>query len=323
MDKRPSFRAILVFAVFVGLVAVFGAFQALQATRLGIRVSTRRIVVATREIPEGTVIDRAAVTTIDWPAAALPAAAFTTLDSVIGRIARVAVFSGDPIVPARLALTGSGAGLAVRIAPGKRAMGVRINDVAGISGLIQPNSRVDVVVTVRPDGMSQRQVAKVFMENMRVLLVGRYIEHDADGEPIDAIMAMLEVAPDEAERLAVAINQGSIQLVLRGYGDPSTVTTSGASSTDVLAQLRHARTAQLPSSGVKPVERRGAPPPAPVLPAPEPDTAFVQSALAVTAPPAMTLARPDSSPVRLYRGNELVVRQFERPDSATAPERKP
>src|SRR5918992_3163941 len=274
MDRRPSFRTILFFAVFVGLVAVLGAFKALQATRLGPRVSMHRIVVATRDIPEGAAIDRAAVTTTDWPAATAPAGSFATLDSVVGRITRVAVFTGDPIVPARLAPIGSGPGLEVKIAPGKRAMGVRINDVAGISGLIQPNSRVDVLVTLRTDAISQRQVAKVFMENMRVLSVGRHMERDGDGEPIDATTATLEVAPDEAERLAVAMNQGSIQLVLRGYGDPSNVAPSD----------------------VRRRGRRAAPRPAPVPPA-----AAVQSALAVVPTPAMTPARPDSSVVRVYR----------------------
>jgi pilus assembly protein CpaB len=316
MDRRPSFRTILFFAVFVGLVAVLGAFKALQTTRLGPRVVTQRIVVATREIPEGGVIDRGAVATADWPAATVPAGVFTALDSVVGRITRVAVFSGDPIVPARLAPSGSGPGLEVKIAPGKRAMAVRINDVAGISGLIQPNSHVDVLVTLRTDGLSQRQVAKVFMENMRVLSVGRHMERDGEGEPIDATTATLEVAPDEAERLAVAMNQGSIQLVLRGYGDPSNVATSGASSTDVLAQLRNARTAQLPPSDVRPRARRAAPRATPVPPA------AVQSALAVAPPPVTTPARPDSSVVRVYRGNELVVKKFEKTDSAAAA-RKP
>jgi pilus assembly protein CpaB len=321
-DRRPSFRTILFFAVFVGLVAVLGAFKALQATRLGSRVSTHQIVVATREIPEGAVVDRLAITLTEWPAATLPVGAFTTVDSVVGRITRVAVFSGDPIVPARLAPAGSGPGLEVKIGPGKRAMGVRINDVAGISGLIQPNSRVDVLVTLRTDALGQRQVAKVFMENMRVLSVGRHMERDGDGEPIDATTATLEVSPEEAERLAVAMNQGSIQLVLRGYGDPSNVATSGASSTDVLAQLRNARTAALPALTAprRPQPRRVVPRRVPTIPPLDP-TAAVRSALAAPPPP-LTPARPDSSIVRVYRGNELVVKKFEKTDSAAAA-RKP
>jgi pilus assembly protein CpaB len=315
-DRRPSFRTILFLAVFVGLVAVLGAFKALQTTKLGARAATQRVVVASREIPEGATIERTAVTTTDWPAAAVPAGAFTSVDSVVGRITRVAVFGGDPIVPARLAPLGSGPGLEVKIAPGKRAMGVRINDVAGISGLIQPNSRVDVLVTLRTDPLSQRQVAKVFMENMRVLSVGRHMERDGDGDPIDATTATLEVTPDEAERLAVAMNQGSIQLVLRGYGDPSNVATSGASSTDVLAQLRNARAARLPTDDKPAVRPRAQRRAAPRLPPPAAQPAPVVVQPVVAATPGS--ARPDSSVVRVYRGNELVVKKFEKSDSAGA-----
>jgi pilus assembly protein CpaB len=314
-DRRPSFRTIFFFAVFVGLVAVLGTFKALQLTGLGARVPTQRIVVAVRDVPEGAIIDRHAVTTTDWPAARVPVGAFTTVDSVVGRVTRVSVLNGDPLVPGRLAPVGSAPGLEVKISPGKRAMTVLIDDVAGMSGLIQPNSRVDVLVTMRTNAPSQRQVAKIFMANMRVLAVGEQIE--GDGAPVDATTATLEVTPDEAERLALAMNQGSIQLVLRGYGDPSDVATRGASSTDVLAQLRNAPTARLPG------RRRAGPHSAPETPS-TPDSAAFQSALAEIAPPAMTSAGPDSSIVPLYRGNELVIKRLEKADSAaTTAARKP
>jgi pilus assembly protein CpaB len=265
-DRRPSFRAILVFAVFVGFVAVLGAFKAFQATCPG---------------------------------------------------AHIGVF-GDPLVPGSLALPGSGRRLEAQIASGKRAMAVRIDDVARIGDLIPANSRVDVLVTLRTDALSRRQVAKIFMENVRVLFVSRGTVSDADGESIDATTAMLEVAPNEAERLAIAMNQGTIRLVLRGHDDPWSVTTSGANSIDVLAQLRSARTAQLPASDVRSSERRVAP-----RRGAEPVAAVVQSALAVRPVPAMTPARPDPFVVRVYRGDALVVKKFENVDRAAAAARKP
>jgi pilus assembly protein CpaB len=130
------------------------------------------------------------------------------------------VFKGEPFVPGRLAPVGTGAGLEIKIAPGKRAMAIRINDVAGIAGMIQPNSRVDILVTLSDEVSQGRQVAKLFMENMRVLSVGTQAERGEDGKPIAAATATLEVTPDEAERLAVASNAGSIQLVLRGVRRP-------------------------------------------------------------------------------------------------------
>jgi pilus assembly protein CpaB len=66
-----------------------------------------------------------------WPVTTIPAGAFGQPDSVAGRVTRVAVFKGEVIVPGRLAPEGTGPGIEVKIAPGKRAMAVPINDVSG------------------------------------------------------------------------------------------------------------------------------------------------------------------------------------------------
>ena len=116
--------------------------------------------------------------------------------------------------------------------------------VAGISGLIQPNSRVDVLVTIKSDA-SDKQVAKLFMENMRVLSVGTDIQRDREGKSTNATTVTLGVTPEEAERLAIAMNTGSIQLVLRGYGDPDSVRTEGATSVDVLRRSRREANAKV------------------------------------------------------------------------------
>ncbi len=158
-------------AILVAAAATFGAYRLLAANSRAGAVVTRSVVIASRDIPEGATIDRNALSRVDWPAQAVPVGAFASLDSVAGRVTRVTVYNGEALVPGRLAPMGAGAGLEVKIPPGQRAMAVRINDVAGISGLLQPNSRVDVLVTIR-DNNSDRQVAKLFMSNMLVLSVG-------------------------------------------------------------------------------------------------------------------------------------------------------
>jgi pilus assembly protein CpaB len=117
---------------------------------------------------------------------------------------------------------GTGAGLTVKITPGKRAYGIRVNDLASLAGMVQPNSRVDIMVVIS-DPEHGRHVAKLFMENMRVLAIGAAPERAQDGRPINAAVASIEVTPTEAEHLAIAASQGSLQLVLRGYGDADSI----------------------------------------------------------------------------------------------------
>lgn len=298
-ERRYSLVFYMALVVAAG--ATYGVYKLLQHNRESTRIATVPVVVALADMPEGATIDRSLVTANPWPVPTIPAGAFSSPDSVVGRVTRVAVFKGEPIVPGRLAPAGTGPGLEVKITPGKRAMALRINDVAGISGFIQPNSRVDVMVTLANQAQGQKQqVAKLFMENMRVLSVGHEVQRDAQGKPINAATITLEVTPEEAERLAVATSQGSIQLVLRGYGDPDSIDTKGATSRDVLSQLRVVQP-EPERVATRPAPRqRRAPEPAP---APPP--------VVVEVPPK----RPDSLVVRIYRGAEVTQRKFDRSDS--------
>ena len=273
-DKR--FAVIFWSALVVAAIATFGAYRLLQARTAGAKVVTRPVVVAAKDVPEGAALDATALTLASWPEQSVPPGAFSRLDSAVGRVVRVSVFAGEAIVPGRLAPVGTGPGLELKIPPGQRAMAVRINDVAGISGLIQPNSRVDVLVTIQEPG-SSKQVAKLFMENMRVLSVGTEIQRDASGKPITATTVTLGVTPPQAERLAVAMSQGAIQLVLRGYGDPDSVKTGGATSSDVLSQLRGERAVAPPTGRAVRVARPAPPPPVIIVqrPPPPPDSAVV------------------------------------------------
>jgi pilus assembly protein CpaB len=304
MGER-RFLVVLGAALLVAAAAGAGVFRALRVAEARARVPMLPLLVAARDLPEGHRITAADTRRAEVPRDTRPAA-YEHPDSVVGRVTRVAVFAGEALVPGRLAPEGAGAGLEVKIAPGKRAMAVKIDEVAGVSGLVQPNSRVDVLVTLRDDGDRDRQHAKLFMANMRVLSVGTALERGPDGRPLDATTVALEVSPAEAEQLAVAANAGKIQLVLRGYGDPDTVRTPGATAQAMLQRLATAPV-------VTP------PPPPPRRPiavsAPEP----VRPVAVVPPAPAPRVVRPDSSVVQVYRRAALTQHKVARPDSTPRP----
>ncbi len=281
-------------AVIVAGVASYAVFRTIEAGKANSRIATTGVVVAARDITEGLVVDRLALTVAQWPVPTVPPGTFSSIDSVVGRVARVAIFSGEPIVPGRLAPVGTGPGLEVKITPGKRAMGVRVNDVSTISGMIQPNSRVDIMLTVNQSDEIDRRTAKLFMSNMRVLAMGAQVQRGDDGRPIQTTVATLEVTPSEAEQLLIAQSQGQIQLVLRGYGDPDSVETSGASSTDVANAFRGA--------GSPPAPARSRPAPQQSRPAPAASPAATEPAPKVATPAVQAPAKPDSFLVRIIRG---------------------
>jgi pilus assembly protein CpaB len=308
-DRRLS--VVLGVALTVASVSGLGVYQLLAQAQDDVRVPTMQVAVAVTDLTDGTRLEEGDVALVDMPTAVVPLGAYTTLDSIVDRITRVPVFAGEVMVPRRLAPVGAGAGLEVRITPGKRAMAVEIDEVAGLAGLIQPDSRVDVLVTLT-DAETERQHAKLIMSNMRVLSVGSLLDRlptdelEPTDEPVEApTTAALEVSPAQAERLAVASSQGRIQLVLRGFGDPDTVPTAGATMQDMMPDLptpRSTRVSVAPRSAVR-VSR----------PAPAPKATVADVA------PDTTPARPDSATVLVFRGDKLTAQRFARPD--TSPER--
>jgi pilus assembly protein CpaB len=295
-------------------VATFGIYRVLQAAKAKNKIQVQPVVVALQDVSEGRSIEPASVTVAQWPVGTVPAGAFTSIDSVVGRVTRIDVFKGEVIVPGRLAPNGTGPGLQVKITPGKRAIAVRIDDVAGISGMIQPNSRVDVMVTTH-DEKTQQQVSKLFMSNMRVLSVGTISQVSSDNRPISAPTATLEVTPVEAERLAIAQGTGRIQLVLRGYGDPDSIKTNGANSADVLAQLRSAPVAQASVPAGAGLRRPRAPLQRPAVEAPPPTVVVQQSS--PVAPPKPKA--PDTAAVQIFKGDKQDTRKFAKPDTVKPP----
>jgi pilus assembly protein CpaB len=288
--------------------ATFGVYKVIENTRAQNRVLLRDVVVARKDIPEGAALTPSALVVNEWPVATVPPGALSSLDSAVGRVTRVPVYAGEVIVPGRLAPPGTGPGLQVKITPGKRAMAVKIDDVVGVSGLIQPDSRVDVLVTLRDQKSDGEQVSKLFMSNMRVLSVGTVDRSGPDNRPIVATSATLEVTPVEAERLAVAMRDGTIQLVLRGYGDPDSVNTKGARSEDVLQ--RPPKPAPPPVTAAEPVRRRTVSRPAkPAVVTPPPQPAPLPT------PPVVIPPKPDSLTIEVIRGDKVTQQKFEKPDS--------
>jgi len=126
-----------------------------------------------------------------------------------------------PTTPERSAADKPGAaegvapGIEIRIAPGKRAFAIRIDDVASTAGVLRPNDRVDVLV-VASGPQQQKPAAKLILEDMRILAIGTIPDRLPDGRSINAVVASIEATPAEGEQLAIAAAQGSLQLLLRG-----------------------------------------------------------------------------------------------------------
>src|SRR5437773_7612911 len=236
----------LIVAVFFGLIAAYGIYNFLSQQREAaeaLKTATENIVVAAKDIPSGSTINEnmvkdGTVKIVPWPKGSVPAGAFTSIEKVTGKTNKVKVLAGEPLLESRLA--GEGAGLTVRLEPGKRAMAVRVDEIIGVSGFLVPDDRVDVIITTVPAGTQNDRVSKIVLQNMRVLSVAQNVEQK-DGKPQLARSITLEVTSEESEKLSLASQEGQVVLALRALGDDSLAQTRGSNKRDLLAIVTPAK----------------------------------------------------------------------------------
>ena len=121
--------------------------------------------------------------------------------------------------------------------PGKRAISIKGTKVLGLSGLVKPGDRVDVLlITTNPK--TKESVNKTVFENVRVLATGTQLVENDEGKPSPVDNYTLEVTPEEGEKLVLASTKGKLQFALRNMLDTETVLTTGATLSETLASYR-------------------------------------------------------------------------------------
>jgi len=169
----------------------------------------------------GVEVTRDRIRFVDYPTASIPAGSFRTLAQLLPagqkRVALMAIQANEPILTSKISGAGQGASIAALLPDGKRAAAVRINDVSGVAGFVQPNDSVDVLIT-RQVGDNNQQITDVLLQNVRVIALDQNAK-DANGAPAVAKTATLEVDQLAAQKLALGQQSGSLSLVLRKPGD--------------------------------------------------------------------------------------------------------
>jgi pilus assembly protein CpaB len=235
------------------------------------------LVVATRPLGVGVLVKPPDVKVVKISADSFPKGAFSKVEDVLDRPVISNVLLDEPLLEGRLAIKGSGLGLAPTIPVGMRAVSVRVNDVANVAGFVLPGMHVDVLVTGRPP-TGDGDMTTTCLQNILVLSSGVNIQPDARGGAMQAPTVTLLATPDQAETLTLAGTDGRIQLVLRNSSDSDIAKTSGRVVSELYSNGRRPEpkpVAAAPRPRPQPVAQ-AAPPPPPPPPAPAPpDTVVV------------------------------------------------
>jgi pilus assembly protein CpaB len=306
--KRIRAKALLflLLSSVAGLGAVYLVKWYLDEVRTGAgsgTIRTTEVVVAAQNLPVGTTLTAQHLTVVGWPVSTVPQGVFAAPGEVVGRTLQQSVVKGDTILPDKLADKSAGRGLAALLKPGARAMAVKVDQVVGVAGFVQPGDRVDVIATMAPDdetraalGHDAARVSKIILQNVGVLAIGEHMTSQGS-KPVAVQVVTLEVSPGESERLALASRHGDIQLIMRSRVDAGPVPTAGITPMALLS----------PDEGAIPMARRTPEPTvAAAAPAPEtPPTARRYPAARRSAAP-----QPSAPVVEILRGNKVEERRL-------------
>jgi pilus assembly protein CpaB len=93
-----------------------------------------------------------------------------------------------------------------------RAISIRVDDVVGVAGFVLPGDRVDIFLTRRMENI-QTQVL------LQDITIYRHRSGERPGLPTSPSWrgpATVEVTPEQAQKLVLAQQAGSLSLSLRG-----------------------------------------------------------------------------------------------------------
>ncbi len=235
-------RMVLIISVVIGLLAFVmtqsyfrAKLAALEHERALMNSNEKRVEVlaAGRDLPAGTVLIKKDLLSkgILSRDVSKDNILVEDVDKFIGKKIKISVERAKPLmwsyvdVPAR-----PGSGLAPMITSGRRALSISISGAAGVSGLVQPNDRVDVMGSFtfpsRKDPEKTEWVTLTLLQDVSVLALGQTLGKTEPGDrtrPSSGYSTVtLDVTPREAELLVFAENmKGHLTLSLRNPEDVS------------------------------------------------------------------------------------------------------
>ena len=181
------------------------------------RADVVEVVVAQRDIALGQAIEPHLLTSIAWPADAVPQGVYTDYKDLLpatgmpARRARRAIAQGELLLVSKISDFGEKVTITQTLGPNLRAMAIKVDAETAVGGFVTPGDRVDVVLT---QGREQDLRAVTILQNIRVIGVDQEADTQSDQVAI-ARTVTVEVSPTQGQTLALAQKAGTLSLSLR------------------------------------------------------------------------------------------------------------
>jgi pilus assembly protein CpaB len=224
------------------------------------KVATDNVLVATKPLLLGAVIQNGDLRWQSWPKANIPQNVIresTTPHALVdfnGALVRNPFGAGEPVYPGRLVKAGDAGFMAAILPSGMRAVAINIDQQGSTSagGFILPNDHVDVIHTYRDEaaakaGVADPMVSETLLRNVKVLAIGQNIQERNNQRVVVGSNATLELTPRQAETIILAQRVGQLSLILRSMADNKVSATDPIQRPSTMTIVRYGVPMRTPS----------------------------------------------------------------------------
>jgi pilus assembly protein CpaB len=182
----------------------------------------KTVIVAAKPLQFGAVLTADALAEVQWPTASVPAGAFSSREALLGpggqRTVLTDIGKSEPILASKITGPGQRGSLSAVIGEGMKAVTIRVDDVLGVAGFVQPGDRVDVILTqndraATASGKSAGAAfSNVLLQGVRVLAVDQAADRAGQAKPAKAVT--VEVTAEGAGKVSLGQETGRLSLAL-------------------------------------------------------------------------------------------------------------
>ena len=233
------------------LTAVFAYFF-LNSLKKPTEVQKITVLVAASDIASNTQITKDMVTLISIPVEAAHPDSVINLSSALGFIVKSDIKAGEQILRSKLVAAGDSSSLtlAYSVSPGMRAITVAVDEVSGLSGMLKPGNKIDIIALFKVEeqyinangstGTKSVVYTKLLLENKLILAVDSSLDINgkaakSDGTVSSYTSITLQVTPEEAMETSFSEFTGKLRAVLRSPLDGGTADLPNMTLEDVLS----------------------------------------------------------------------------------------
>lgn len=210
-------KRILIFAVLIGLLTVFGLNYYIKSleNRQKSQIAYSKVAVAANTIPANIVVTADMIALRDIPAEAVHPNAINSLDKIVGKISKSEIVKDEQILSSRIVVDAAKATLAYRVPEDMRAIAIPISEVSGVAGYINEGDRIDILATYNNKDVNPVSTTYTQLQNVEVAALGSAKISEANKEGTFPTSITVFVKPAQAEVLAYAVSNGILHFTLR------------------------------------------------------------------------------------------------------------